>query len=87
MDMRMERFLVEHRQLPRKMPKILEVNPTHPLIRKLAANPMPDSVEFQDALWLLLDEARIAEGEPVGDMSAFLRRLNAAVSGAFSSGV
>ena len=87
MDMRMERFLVEHRQLPRKMPKILEVNPAHPLIRKLAANPMPDSVEFQDALWLLLDEARIAEGEPVGDMSAFLRRLNAAVSGAFSSGV
>jgi molecular chaperone HtpG len=79
MDMRMERFLVEHRQLPKKMPKILEVNPAHPLIKKLAANPAPDAPEFQDALWLLLDEARIAEGEPVGDMSAFLRRLNAAL--------
>ena len=81
MDMRMERFLLEHKQLPRKMPKILEVNPTHPLIRKLAANPMPDSAEFQDALWLLLDQARIAEGEPVGDMQGFLRRLNTALSG------
>ncbi|MFN7613049.1 MAG: molecular chaperone HtpG [Alphaproteobacteria bacterium] len=79
MDMRMERFLVEHRQLPKKMPKILEVNPAHPLIKKLAANPAPDAPEFQDALWLLLDEARIAEGEQVGDMSAFLRRLNAAL--------
>ncbi|MFN8930121.1 MAG: molecular chaperone HtpG [Alphaproteobacteria bacterium] len=79
MDMRMERFLVEHRQLPKKMPKILEVNPAHPLIKKLAANPAPDAPEFQDALWLLLDEARIAEGEPIGDMSAFLRRLNAAL--------
>jgi molecular chaperone HtpG len=79
MDMRMERFLVEHRQLPQKMPKILEVNPSHPLIKKLAANSAPDAPEFQDALWLLLDEARIAEGEPVGDMSAFLRRLNAAL--------
>lgn len=71
MGMRMERFLAEHNQLPKRMPKILEVNPNHPLIQKLA------EVHDEDSLWLLLDQARIAEGEPVSDVAAFTNRLNA----------
>ena len=69
MDLRMERFLAEHKQLPARMPKIVEINPTHPVIQKLAASP------DDDALWLLLDQALIAEGEPVLDTAAFARRL------------
>ncbi|MBN8543367.1 MAG: molecular chaperone HtpG [Alphaproteobacteria bacterium] len=75
MDMRMERFLAEHNQLPRRMPKILEVNPNHPLIQKLADG------HDEDSLWLLLDQARIAEGEPVSDIAAFSKRLNAKLLG------
>lgn len=71
MDMRMERFLAEHNQLPRRMPKILEVNPQSPLIQKLAKG------HDEDSLWLLLDQARIAEGEPPNDIAAFTKRLNA----------
>lgn len=69
MDLRMERFLAEHKQLPKRMPKIVEINPTHPVIQSLAANP------DDDALWLLFDQALIAEGEPVADPAAFARRL------------
>jgi len=75
MDMRMERFLADHNQLPRRMPKILEVNAEHPLIQKLAEK------HDDDALWLLLDQARIAEGEPVSDIAAFTKRLNAKLLG------
>lgn len=69
MDLRMERFLAEHKQLPKRMAKIVEINPTHPVIQSLAANP------DDDALWLLFDQALIAEGEPVSDAAAFARRL------------
>jgi molecular chaperone HtpG len=30
-----------------------------------------------EAAWLLLDQARIVQGEPVGDAAAFARRLDA----------
>lgn len=69
MDLRMERFLAEHKQLPTRLAKIVEINPTHPVIQALAANPN------DDALWLLFDQALIAEGEPVMDTAAFARRL------------
>jgi molecular chaperone HtpG len=33
----------------------------------------------EDAAWLLLDQARIIEGEPLPDAPAFSRRLSALV--------
>lgn len=78
MDMRMERFLLEHNQLPKRMPKILEINAGHPLIIKCAdISAQGPSDALNDTLWLLLDQARIAEGEPLSDTHAFLKRLNA----------
>lgn len=82
MDIRMERFLLEHNQLPKRMPKILELNPSHALVQQLArqieGNTGADlSEDVADKCWLLLDQARLSEGEPLSDMSAFIRRLNA----------
>lgn len=74
MDMRMERFMLEHKQLPGRQAKILEINPTHPVIVKLAN---ASAGENEDALWLLLDQAKIAEGEPVTDIAAYARRVTA----------
>ena len=78
MDLRMERFLAEHKQLPRRAAKIIEINPTHSVIQSLAAriNGGGLTQDTEDALWLLLDQAMIAEGEPVTDASAFARRLS-----------
>lgn len=77
MDMRMERFLADHKQLPKRAAKLLEINPSHPVIRRLAAQVDKEGMtdNAADALWLLFDQALVAEGEPVTDAAAFAQRL------------
>ena len=76
-DMRMERFLAEHKQLPKRAAKIIEINPKNNVIQSLASNISSNGLnsESEDALWLLFDQALIAEGESVVDSAAFARRL------------
>ena len=78
MDLRMERFLREHKQLPSAAPKILEINPEHPIIHTMMDRLAdPASADYiRDLCWLLLDQANIQEGEPIADPSAFSRRLS-----------
>jgi molecular chaperone HtpG len=77
MDMHLERLLKQHRQLDGGAKRILEVNPTHPLIRRLTdlAAKEGAAAGISDIAWLLLDQARIVEGEPIPDPAAFSRRL------------
>ena len=77
MDMHLERLLKQHRQLDTSAQRILEVNPTHPLIRRLTDLAAKDGVSdgLEDVAWLLLDQARIVEGEQIPDPAAFSRRL------------
>ncbi|MBM3513433.1 MAG: molecular chaperone HtpG [Alphaproteobacteria bacterium] len=56
--------------------KILEINPKHALIKRLMTM---SGASFDDAAFLLLDQARIVEGEPVTDPAAFAKRLSAAL--------
>ncbi len=86
MDMRMERFLMEHNQLPKRSARILEVNITHPFFTYLASI-MKDTKkeqEFSDAAQLLLDQACIIEGEPVEDPAGFATRIGTLMQKAFS---
>jgi molecular chaperone HtpG len=77
MDINMERLLRQHKQLNQSVPRVLEVNAKHALIRALAAKAGGGLVEGQlnDAAHLLLDQARIIEGEPLADPVAFARRM------------
>jgi molecular chaperone HtpG len=79
MDLRLERFLKQHQQLDQLSKRVLEINPRHGLIREMAARAADHS--HTDALGdlaeLLLDQARIVEGEPVPDPGAFSRRMSA----------
>ncbi|MFC3674729.1 molecular chaperone HtpG [Ferrovibrio xuzhouensis] len=79
MDMHLERLLRMHQKLDMASPRILEINPSHPLIRRLAERAtQPGAVDaLADAAQLLLDQARIVEGEPLADPQAFARRLAA----------
>ena len=84
MDMYLERLLKSHRQLDpaRAMPRILEINPRHSLIRRLACLASADNgarSALTDGALLLLDQARILEGEPVIDAPAFARRMAAMI--------
>ena len=52
--------------------RILEVNASHPLVKKVAAM---KGQEFSDAVTLLYDTALVAEGSPVADGAKFARLL------------
>ena len=76
MDMRLERFLKQHKQLGELSKRILEINPKHDLIRGMAAVDA-GSDELGELAELLLDQALIIEGEPLPDPGAFSRRMSA----------
>lgn len=77
LDMHLERMLKQHRQLDSASRKILEINPSNPLIAALAAraDASPSDPALAEAAALLLDQARIVESEPVPDPAAFARRM------------
>jgi len=76
MDVNMERLLRRHGQMTTGMPRVLELNPTHAIVKKLAerAGDSDDDL-VKDAAHLLLDQARISEGETPADPAAFAKRL------------
>tara|TARA_R110000772_G_scaffold73216_1_gene159481 strand:+ start:113320 stop:115248 length:1929 start_codon:yes stop_codon:yes gene_type:complete len=81
MDINLERLLKQHKQLDGRdlSPRILEINPDHALIGKLATLAEAKNAKdpaLDDAAFLLLDQARILEGEPVLDAAAFSKRLS-----------
>ena len=88
LDMHLERLLKQHRQIDRATPRILEINPRHPLIRRLIQRIDQDgaAAELEEAACLLLDQARILEGEPLPDPAAFARRLDRFVEKGLGTG-
>jgi molecular chaperone HtpG len=58
----------------------LELNPAHPLVRRLDA--LPDGGEFDDLALLLHEQAVLAEGGQLADPGAFLRCVNRLVGAA-----
>ena len=67
----------QHNQLNEQITRVLEINGKHPLITALAGIAGADGAgsKVSDAAWLLLDQARILEGEPLPDPTAFVRRM------------
>jgi molecular chaperone HtpG len=79
LDMRLERFLKLHQQLDELSKRVLEINPRHALIRRMAALAADEGqhAALGDLVELLLDQARIVEGEPLPDPGVFSRRMSA----------
>jgi len=87
MDMHFERLLKQHRQLDTMSKRILELNPRHKLIERLAATVGEPSASDQlsEFAWILLDQARIIEGEQLPDAAGFARRLSTALERGLSA--
>ncbi len=89
MDVNLERLLKRHGQLEHGMPRVLELNPTHAMITTLAERAQAESASddslLKDAAHLLLDQARIVEGETPTDPSEFARRLGTVMARAFAT--
>ena len=86
MDVNLERLLKQHGQLQDGMPRVLELNPDHRIVKKLAERAKTDGAAsdalLKDAAHLLLDQARISEGEIPADPAGFVRRLSAIMESA-----
>ena len=52
----------------------LEINPTHPLLQKLAG--LPDGEAFTDLATLLHEQAMLANGDQLPEPASFVQRLN-----------
>ncbi len=73
-DMHMERVLKLHQKYSGDQKPILEVNANHALI-KVVRDLKPADKNFNNAALLLLDQAKIIQGEPVKDTGAFAKRM------------
>jgi molecular chaperone HtpG len=65
------------RSMGQEMPEaapILEINPDHEIVQKL--NGCAEESMIEDIAWLLLDQAKMAEGMEIADTVAFTKRLN-----------
>ncbi len=60
-------------ELPESKP-ILEINVQHPLVRRLANS--EDEERAADLAEVLFDQATLAEGDPLTDPAAYVRRIN-----------
>jgi len=79
-----ERLLRAHQQDLPEQKRILEVNPSHPLIERLntelAKN--PESATLGEWIELLFDQALLVEGSPLPDPARFTKRLVALMQSA-----
>ena len=82
MDIHLERLLRQHRQLGADSKRILEINPKHALIAQLVRLAGKDGAAdaLCDFAWILLDQARILEGEPLPDPALFAKRLSSVLA-------
>ncbi|MFT8951088.1 MAG: molecular chaperone HtpG [Gluconobacter sp.] len=79
-DLAMQRLMRRSGQaLPETLP-ILEINPRHPLIKALAQR-VENKENIQDLARVLLDLARVQEGEPLPDPTGFARLLAKLLAG------
>ena len=77
MSMHLEKLLRAHGQAAGERVRILEINPGHALIKAMATKVTASGTNplVEDMAALLLDQARIVEGEPPADPVAFARRM------------
>ena len=72
MSLQLARLLKQAGQAAPESKPVLEVNPEHPLVKKLDG-----SVHFHDLAQILFDQAVLAEGGLPEDPAAYVKRVNA----------
>ncbi len=82
MDIRLERFLLEQKQILSASAKVLEINPKNEIIKNLNKN-FADSKsksKNDDIIKTLFDLACIIEDEPIKDAGDFSRRIQSLIT-------
>ena len=80
MGLAMQRLLKQAgHDVPASKP-VLEINPAHPLLKRLESE--QDDARSADIALLLLDQAQLLEGVALEDPAAYVRRVNVLLTGA-----
>jgi molecular chaperone HtpG len=74
MSTNLERLLKAAGQKVPAMHPVLEINPEHPIVRRLEGE--ADPARFSDWSQILFDQATLAEGGQLEDPATFVKRLN-----------
>jgi molecular chaperone HtpG len=74
MALHMQRLLREAGHDVPASPPVLEINPSHPLVKRIESE--GDAARGEDLGLLLFDEARLAAGDQLEDPAAFVARVN-----------
>ncbi len=82
-DLHMQRILRRAGRAGFTAPPMLEINPRHPLIARLAARQQAGG-DIAEAASLLLDLARVQDGDLPRDPAGFARTIEHALAGAFA---
>ena len=76
-DLNLEKMLRLQQQYQGESKRVLEINATHPLIMRMAEIAANDSDgKLEKATHLLLDQARIIQGESVSDPTSFAQNMS-----------
>ena len=86
-DRQLEKMLAAHGRVQDRVKPVLEINASHPLTNALAKRfkDGKDRDLIEDAAYLLLDEARLVDGETLKDAQAFASRLRRVMERALGS--
>ena len=79
LNLRMEKFLIEQKQLNSKSGRILEINPTHPIFKKISNSISKDDTETKlnkDLIDVIYTQACLIEGAAIENPSEFAFKLN-----------
>lgn len=81
MDIRLERFLLEQKQIQAATAKIFEINPENKIIKDLNKNYSKDDKkkESEDIILTLFDLSCVIEDEPIKDAKDFSRRIQSLI--------
>ncbi|MFL2815074.1 MAG: molecular chaperone HtpG [Candidatus Puniceispirillales bacterium] len=87
MDIHLEKLMRQHKRLDKESKKILEINPSHNLIKSLGkiVSNTKDKEIVNDVSHLLLDQARIVEGELPLDTKGFTDKLSSIITKSLSN--
>jgi molecular chaperone HtpG len=77
LDIRMERFLIEQKQLAKSSAKILEINANHKILSYIKNHHNGiDEIYCQKLVRFLFDQACVLEGEPLNNANDFCKMMN-----------
>ncbi|AIF81689.1 heat shock protein 90 [endosymbiont of Acanthamoeba sp. UWC8] len=85
MNIRMEKYLIDQKQLSKKTAKILEINPNHPILINIKKLLGSEGNKAADLVEIIFNQACLIAGEAMDDPYAFTKKINELIAKAVSA--